>query len=1080
MVRNIGHRFLIVALGLHAAPSLAADALKFGPPPTWVVPSTVPKPKAAIDAPIEVLLDDQQYWLEPGRSSRFSNVAYRIVKPEGLPAGNLSVSWSADTDTTTVHKLQILRGTEVIDVLASGQKFTTLRREANLEQATFDGVLTANIQPEGLQEGDIVLLATTTVHEDPVLKNHVETSFAEWNASQATLVRARVSWPVGSRIKIKASGDLPKGVQFSVGAARGIEFARQDVRPWIAPKGAPFRFRVGRVGEASDFTAWAEVADLLRPLYNKAALISASGPLRNEINQIKATSLDPTIRTERALQLVQQRVRYVALLMGVGGLTPASAEQTWSRRYGDCKAKTALLLAMLRELEVPAEPVVVNALAGDMVSDRLPAVAIFNHVLVRATLGLTSYWLDGTRNGDVRLRDLQTPNFGWGLPIVNNAQLVRIVPRPLGDPIIEQVAEIDVRKGLFVAAPAHITNKFRGDFAVALNNSLVGASEAQRQELYRAYLQDQFSDVSLQSGSYTFNREARELKMEIGGTFKPDWGDGFLHVPATSIGYSPDLDRPAGALQDVPYAVDYPAFNRTLVRVKLPDGFPAQTEIARTNVDERLAGVEFKRSASFVEGTLSVDSSTRAFASEVTATDARASEARLKAISDGEIALRLPASYRPSEADFAAMKAAPAGSSREHEQRGLMYLDAARYDQAVGEFTAILAASPDDHWAHANRGISYIWQGNNEAAEADLVAAAKINPANPVVARARALQAELNSDLPAAVRFYTQALAADPTNAFALMHRAGIYRILKDPAHALTDVDMLIKMDDSGDRRLMRANYLIAFGRTEEAVAEARIIAAKEPQSVMANVTAARIFAQVGRRSDADEAYNRALAIKPEWYIYVNRAASRPRSERTERLSDLNRAIALGPDEPDALAAKAAALTDMGQFSAALPILDRALKLVPDNPQLQLRRAIAQYRAGDRAAAQRDIAAVRSRATSSTDFNSLCWQQATSNILLESALADCQKAIKLEPNNGPALDSLAFVQLRLSRYKEAIATYGKAIDRYTGASPYYGRALAYEQLHDSGRASADRKEAVRLNPTIADDYASYGLAPPAN
>src|SRR5207245_7674926 len=41
----------------------------------------------------------------------------------------------------------------------------------------------------------------------------------------------------------------------------------------------------------------------------------------------------------------------------LGGLVPASAETTWSRRFGDCKAKTALLLAILHEFGIEAEPV---------------------------------------------------------------------------------------------------------------------------------------------------------------------------------------------------------------------------------------------------------------------------------------------------------------------------------------------------------------------------------------------------------------------------------------------------------------------------------------------------------------------------------------------------------------------------------------------------------------------------------------------------------------------------------------------------------------------------------------------------
>ena len=105
----------------------------------------------------------------------------------------------------------------------------------------------------------------------------------------------------------------------------------------------------------------------------KAARVPAQGPLRNEVERIREASQDPVARAEAALKLVQGRIRYVALQMGQGGLVPADAETTWSRRYGDCKGKTALLLALLAELGIEAVPVIVNNSGSDDGLDaRLP------------------------------------------------------------------------------------------------------------------------------------------------------------------------------------------------------------------------------------------------------------------------------------------------------------------------------------------------------------------------------------------------------------------------------------------------------------------------------------------------------------------------------------------------------------------------------------------------------------------------------------------------------------------------------------------------------------------------------------
>jgi hypothetical protein len=202
-----------------------------------VTPQAVPDaPESAKDRPVAMLLQDQQTLIEPGKIRAYTELAMKIQKPEGLAAGNLMLAWNPATDTITVHKVEIWRGAQVIDVLKSGQTFTIMRRESNLEAAMLDGMLTANIQPEGLQEGDVVVLATSTEHVDPVLKGHVEALFAPWSQAQIGLAHARIAWPSALDIKIKQSGDLPAAQQLNRGGQKIYELTMRNVEPVIAPR----------------------------------------------------------------------------------------------------------------------------------------------------------------------------------------------------------------------------------------------------------------------------------------------------------------------------------------------------------------------------------------------------------------------------------------------------------------------------------------------------------------------------------------------------------------------------------------------------------------------------------------------------------------------------------------------------------------------------------------------------------------------------------------------------------------------------------------------------------------------------
>lgn len=226
-------------------------------------------------AAVRILLSDQQVSLEPGRETVYSEFAIKIQTPQGLSAGNISLPWRPDTDTLTVHKLRIRRGDQVIDVLASGQTFSVLRRETNLESAMLDGVLTANIQPEGLQVGDVLELAASITSSDPVMKRHVEVTAATWNDAPIARAHLSVRWPSSVPVKLRQTTALAPLKPVKTGSETQVELLIDDVKPYAFPKGAPPRYRAGRMVELTDFASWAELAALMAPLYQTAAVLPA-------------------------------------------------------------------------------------------------------------------------------------------------------------------------------------------------------------------------------------------------------------------------------------------------------------------------------------------------------------------------------------------------------------------------------------------------------------------------------------------------------------------------------------------------------------------------------------------------------------------------------------------------------------------------------------------------------------------------------------------------------------------------------------------------------------------------------------
>src|SRR3546814_6693574 len=95
------------------------------------------------------------------------------------------------------------------------------------------------------------------------------------------------------------------------------------------------------------FASWADLSRTIAPLYATAGTIRDSGALAAEVDRIAAATSDPKARADAALRLVQNEIRYLYRGMENGNHVTQAPEATWSLRYGDCKAKTLLLLAML-------------------------------------------------------------------------------------------------------------------------------------------------------------------------------------------------------------------------------------------------------------------------------------------------------------------------------------------------------------------------------------------------------------------------------------------------------------------------------------------------------------------------------------------------------------------------------------------------------------------------------------------------------------------------------------------------------------------------------------------------------------
>ena len=620
--------------------SAASRVVLYGPAPAWVIappkPTDTPSPEGVA---ARAIYSETQTRLGPNGDEMYAAYRIKLLKPESLAAGAITAVWNPSSDDLTVHTLKIIRGAKVIDVLAT-TKFQVIQRENNLDYAMLDGELTATLQAPGLQIGDELVFAATVRRKDPTLGDR-SNGFLQLPPTGGTgAFRVRLVWPDAKPLRWRATPDLGALTPRKEGGWSELSYELRDPKSSITTDGAPDRVNLRRVVEYSDFSSWGELSGKLWPLFDTASRLAPDSPVRLEAEKIARSTSDPAARAEAALRLVQDRIRYVYVGLDGRNYRPAGADETWTRRFGDCKAKTVLLLALLRELGVPAEAALVNLAGGDGTDERLPTPAAFNHVLVRATLGGSTYWLDGTRQGDHGLATLPPPAFRWALPL-RSAQggapimLENVPARAFDTPRYVDVTEIDARAGFDVPAKLKMQLILRGDAAFAMRTRLAAQSVEDAERDQKSYWRQQMTALEPQTVSWRYDETQMMIVLTMEGEGKPDWDgddkDGqSLNIPGAGFSPPGELRRPKEQDQTAPWTTSFPTFKCWVTVIRLPTDTPGWRWAYRAGpVDERFGGEAYWRAADMRDGVMRTVMSRRIYEPEITAAEAQALNDRL-------------------------------------------------------------------------------------------------------------------------------------------------------------------------------------------------------------------------------------------------------------------------------------------------------------------------------------------------------------------------------------------------------------------------------------------------------------------
>lgn len=909
----------VVAAATTASMALAGAVPRYEPTPAWIKPAPAIDSVKAAATPGALLVVDQQQRLQAGEVWSYVDTATRILSEQALAqGGTITLTWQPDLGDLIVHRIVIIRGDRQIDIVAGAQPLTVLRRELGLETLALDGILTATMPVPGLQVGDILRVSYSTTRKDPLLGGHMQsTGFLITEPQHVGFGRLRVLWHDTDAVRWQALSSV-SGTPLPVpGGMQELSVTLPLPKPKEMPGDAPPRFFPVPLLEVSSFTDWASVSATMAPLYNTAGLAKPGGPLAKEIARIKAASSDPKTQAAAALRTVQGDVRYLFNGLDKGNYRPQPPELTWEVRFGDCKAKTLLLLTLLHGLGIEAEPALTHIQLSDFLPKRLPSAMAFNHILVRATIDGKSYWLDGTGAG-ARLEDIgDTPPLRYVLPL--RAAGASLMPIPFHANARANFAvdlDVDLTAGPLTPSPFTVSLTVVGGIGEALRTASTNLTGDKRKEELDKILSNFLPDTLIASREISYDAASGSATLRGTGLLIAGWqrpARRYEQWPKTVIG-SINLDGVRGR----PEWRQLPVVTRGVsslvmhTRLQLPEGGKGFELDNDKMLPASLAGRPVQRTVVLKGDIVTLDERLDEIGNEIAPPDIAAAKAAMALAKSRPLKVVAPADYK-------------------------LHWQVIRASRAAGRLKPIEAAYAKTIDDATEKAPAYTRRAEYWASVYDYTAAI--------------------ADLGRAI--------TERSETSAYRSRANLLWATSQDASAIADLKIAYDLDPSATSTITALSLLQAqHGERDIALArlDEQIEAGGDEKRTM-QLAKAEVLANDGQLDGALALIDAAIKEKPGTGALLNARCWLRASHNIQlqpALADCNRAIEIGDEDATGpLTSRAMVYYRLGRVDEALADLDATVAIDPENNAAHFLRGIIRTRRGDKVGAEIDLIQAR-------------------------------------------------------------------------------------------------------------------------
>ncbi|HEX5234205.1 MAG TPA: DUF3857 and transglutaminase domain-containing protein [Silvibacterium sp.] len=329
-------------------------------------------PKAA------VLLEDELLTIDPsGRITERYREVVKILRPQGRDYAHPVAWFNKDHKLLSFH---------IWSIGPDGHKYTLKNDQIYERGAEEWGILYNDVRfrsadVPGSDPGGVVAYEYTMEipmyagEESWDFQNEIPTAKSIFEIDLPQGWQHRALWR--KYTSVDPVEVAPNHVRWELTDIPGIDLESVPMAPAEEALAARMEVYFSANALPPDPQLWARIGEW----YTQLAAPQTEGPadIATATRGLTSANADFMDRIQKVATFMQQQIRYVGIEIGIGGLIPHAAEDVFRNRYGDCKDKATLMIAMLDAVGVRATWVMVDASRG-VVDPKLPST-MANHMI---------------------------------------------------------------------------------------------------------------------------------------------------------------------------------------------------------------------------------------------------------------------------------------------------------------------------------------------------------------------------------------------------------------------------------------------------------------------------------------------------------------------------------------------------------------------------------------------------------------------------------------------------------------------------------------------------------------------------